>query len=125
MHARYRWNRCKEVICRALLEAFKAMRTNISWWFASISTAMLGSPRRPEIVSTGSAPGYQAAAEAVKRAILLSQRFDMLSPSAYDTWKDMEIKFAPNELKRQPNPLLSKWWTTAANSDRILQGLRA
>jgi hypothetical protein len=79
----------------------------------------------PEIVSTGSARRYQAAPEAVKRAIVLSQRFDMLSPSAYDSWRDIEIKFVPNELKRQPDPLSPKWWTTAANSDRILQGLRA
>jgi len=56
----------------------------------------------PEVVSTGSAPHYQAAAEAAKRAIVLWQPFDMLSPSNYDTWKDVEIIFDPRELKALP-----------------------
>jgi predicted Zn-dependent protease/tetratricopeptide (TPR) repeat protein len=56
----------------------------------------------PEVVSTGSAPHYQAAAEAAKRAIVLSQPFDMLSPSNYDAWKDVEITFDPRELKAVP-----------------------
>ena len=56
----------------------------------------------PEVVSTGSAPHYQAAAEAAKRAIVLSQPFDMLSPSNYDAWKDVEIIFDPRELKALP-----------------------
>jgi hypothetical protein len=52
-----------------------------------------------QIVSTGAGPLYQATAEAAKRAVELSQPFDMLSPSAYDAWKDIEIRFDPNELK--------------------------
>jgi type IV secretory pathway VirB10-like protein len=63
----------------------------------------LGRDRRltapPQVVSTGSGPLYQATAEAAKRAILLSQPFDMLSLSTYDTWKDMEISFNPREFK--------------------------
>jgi predicted Zn-dependent protease/tetratricopeptide (TPR) repeat protein len=62
----------------------------------------------PEVVSIhpvlqwwGSAPP-KAAAEAAKRAIELSQPFDMLSPSTYDTWKDVEIAFYPGELKAAP-----------------------
>jgi biopolymer transport protein ExbD len=53
----------------------------------------------PQVVGTGSGPLYQAAAEAAKRAILLSQPFDMLSQSTYDAWKDMEISFSPRELR--------------------------
>jgi hypothetical protein len=53
----------------------------------------------PEVVSTGSAPHYQAAAEAAERAIVLSQPFDTLSPPNYGAWKDVEISFNPVELK--------------------------
>jgi hypothetical protein len=49
----------------------------------------------PEVVSRGSAPHYQAAAEDAKRAIVVSQPFDMLSPSKYDAWKEIEISFNP------------------------------
>jgi colicin import membrane protein len=52
----------------------------------------------PEVVRSGSTPQYQAAAEAAKRAIVLSQPFDMLSPSNYDFWKDVEVNFNPREL---------------------------
>jgi len=55
----------------------------------------------PQVVSTGSGPLYQATAEAAKRAILLSQPFDMLSLTTYDTWKDMEISFNPRELRNR------------------------
>jgi hypothetical protein len=41
----------------------------------------------------------EAAAEAAKRAIVASQPFDMLSPSNYDAWKEVEIRFNPVELK--------------------------
>jgi predicted Zn-dependent protease len=56
----------------------------------------------PEVVSTGSAPLYQAAAEAAKRAIVLSQPFDMLSRPNHDVWKDVEISFNPGDLKASP-----------------------
>jgi predicted Zn-dependent protease len=59
-----------------------------SWLFAA-----------SEVVSTGSAPHYQTAAEAAERAIVLSQPFDMLSPPNYCAWKDVEISFNPVELK--------------------------
>jgi hypothetical protein len=48
-----------------------------------------------QVVSTGSGPFYQSAAVALKRAIELSQPFDMFSPSTYDDWKDEEIMFDP------------------------------
>jgi predicted Zn-dependent protease len=56
----------------------------------------------PEVVNTGSAPHYQAAAEAAKRAIVRSQPFDMLSPPNYDAWKDVKISFNQGELKATP-----------------------
>jgi hypothetical protein len=52
-----------------------------------------------QVVSTGPGPLYEAIAEAAKRAVELSEPFDMFSPSAYDAWKDLEIRFDPNELK--------------------------
>jgi tetratricopeptide (TPR) repeat protein len=52
-----------------------------------------------QVISGGSGPVYQVTAEAAKRAILLSQPFDMLSPSTYDEWKDVEVRFDPVELK--------------------------
>jgi hypothetical protein len=58
---------------------------------------MLSAP--PQVVSAGSDPLGQATAEAAKRAILVSQPFDMLTPSNYDQWMDMEINFDPNEKK--------------------------
>jgi biopolymer transport protein ExbD len=62
----------------------------------------LGRDRRlsapPQVVSTGSSPLYQATAEAAKRAILISQPFDMLSSSNYDAWKDVEINFDPRAV---------------------------
>jgi len=65
----------------------------------------LGRDRRlsapPQVVSTGSGPLSQATAEAAKRALLVSQPFDMLSLSTYDTWKDMEINFNPRELRNR------------------------
>src|SRR5262249_42633147 len=49
----------------------------------------------PKVVSTRSAPHYQAAAEPAKRAVVLSQAFDMLSPSNYESWQEVEINFSP------------------------------
>jgi tetratricopeptide (TPR) repeat protein len=48
-----------------------------------------------EVRSKGTAPLYQSAVEAAKRAIELSQPFDMLSPSTYDLWETVEINFDP------------------------------
>jgi colicin import membrane protein len=58
---------------------------------------MLSAP--PEIVSAGSGTLAKATAEAAIRAVLVSQPFDMLPPSAYDDWRDMEINFDPRELR--------------------------
>jgi biopolymer transport protein ExbD len=57
----------------------------------------------PQVISKVSGPLYQVAAEAAKRAILLSQPFDMLSPSTYDAWKDVEINFDPRAVGTAPS----------------------
>ncbi len=52
----------------------------------------------PEIVSRGSSPRYQAAADAAMRAVLQGQPYDMLQPSTYDQWKDMIVTFDPRQM---------------------------
>lgn len=54
-----------------------------------------------EVVNAGSDSLSQASVEAAKRAILLSQPFDMLSPSNYDAWKDVQIRFDPSVQQPQ------------------------
>jgi hypothetical protein len=54
----------------------------------------------PVIVSRGSSPSYQVAAEAARRAVLEGQPFNMLRDESYDSWKDMEITFDPKAMFR-------------------------
>jgi outer membrane biosynthesis protein TonB len=56
-----------------------------------------------EVRSKGSGPLYQSAVEAAKRAIELSQPFDMLSPSNYEFWETVEINFDPRTFS-MPGP---------------------
>ncbi len=49
------------------------------------------------VEATASALG-PALAESAKRALLLCQPFTMLKPEHYDQWKDLELKFDPQEL---------------------------
>jgi colicin import membrane protein len=58
----------------------------------------LASP--PQIVSRGTSPRYQVAAEAAVRAVLDGQPFNMLRDETYDAWKDMEITFDPKTMFR-------------------------
>jgi outer membrane biosynthesis protein TonB len=54
--------------------------------------------REPVLVEgTASALG-PALAESAKRALMLCQPFTMLKPEHYDQWKDLELKFDPQEL---------------------------
>ena len=39
-----------------------------------------------------------ALADSAKRALLFCQPFTMLRPDHYDQWKDLELKFDPQEL---------------------------
>lgn len=52
----------------------------------------------PEVVSRGTSPRYQAAADAALRAVLAGQPFDMLQTATYDQWKDMIVTFDPREM---------------------------
>lgn len=54
----------------------------------------------PEIVSRGTSPRYQAAADAAMRAVLQGQPYDMLRPATYDQWKDMIVTFDPRQMFR-------------------------
>jgi colicin import membrane protein len=62
----------------------------------------LGRDRRliapPQIVSRGSSPRYQAAAEAAVRAVLQGQPYNMLRDETYDQWKYMDIDFDPKQM---------------------------
>jgi hypothetical protein len=54
--------------------------------------------REPTVVEdTGTALG-SALTESAKRALMLCQPFTMLKPEHYDLWKDIEVKFDPQEL---------------------------
>lgn len=54
----------------------------------------------PQVVSTGSSPRYQAAAEAAVRAVLQGQPYNMLRPETFDQWKFMDIDFDPKSMFR-------------------------
>jgi outer membrane biosynthesis protein TonB len=64
----------------------------------------LGRDRRliapPQVVSRGTSPRYQAAAESAIRAVLQGQPFNMLRDETYDQWKFMDIDFDPKEMFR-------------------------
>jgi colicin import membrane protein len=54
----------------------------------------------PQIVSTGSSPRYQAAADAAVRAVLQGQPYTMLRDETYEQWKFMDIDFDPKSMFR-------------------------
>jgi outer membrane biosynthesis protein TonB len=54
----------------------------------------------PEVVSHGSSPRYQAAADAAMRAVLQGQPYDMLQSATYEQWKDMIVTFDPRQMFR-------------------------
>ena len=62
----------------------------------------LGRDRRlsatPEVVSQGSSPRYQAAANAAVLAVIHAQPYDMLTDNTYDQWKDMIVTFDPRQM---------------------------
>ena len=51
-----------------------------------------------ELVEATASPLGPALAESAKRALLMCQPFTMLKPEHYDQWKDLELKFDPQEL---------------------------
>jgi len=55
----------------------------------------------PVVVSTGSSPRYQEAADAAVRAVLQGQPYTMLRDETYDQWKSLEIDFDPKSMFRE------------------------
>ena len=54
----------------------------------------------PQVVSTGSSPRYQAAADAAVRAVLQGQPYTMLRDETYEQCKYMDIDFDPKQMFR-------------------------
>jgi outer membrane biosynthesis protein TonB len=54
----------------------------------------------PQVVSSGSSPRYQAAADAAVRAVLQGQPYTMLRDETYEQWKYMDIDFDPKTMFR-------------------------
>jgi outer membrane biosynthesis protein TonB len=54
----------------------------------------------PEVVSRGTSPRYQAAAEAAIRAVLQGQPYNMLRDETYAQWQDIIVTFDPREMFR-------------------------
>jgi outer membrane biosynthesis protein TonB len=54
----------------------------------------------PQVVSTGTSPRYQAAADAAVRAVLEGQPYTMLRDETYEQWKYMDIDFDPKQMFR-------------------------
>jgi colicin import membrane protein len=52
----------------------------------------------PQVVSSGSSPRYQAAADAAVRAVLQGQPYTMLRDETYEQWKYMDIDFDPKQM---------------------------
>ncbi len=56
--------------------------------------------RGPDIVEATASSFGPAFAESGRRAILQCQPYTMLRPETYDQWRDIEIKFTPNDMFR-------------------------
>jgi len=58
-----------------------------------------GTLAAPPQVHTGDRSGrYEQLKESTVRAILASQPFDMLRPSTYETWQELDITFVPRDF---------------------------
>jgi outer membrane biosynthesis protein TonB len=54
----------------------------------------------PQVVTSGSSTLFQASRDSAMRAVFRGQPYNMLRPSTYDSWKDIEITFDPRDLLR-------------------------
>jgi outer membrane biosynthesis protein TonB len=54
----------------------------------------------PQITTRGNGPLYDALKESARRAVLLSEPFDFLSPARYELWKELDLAFKANEDPR-------------------------
>ena len=53
---------------------------------------------RPEVLTNGDGPLFEAVRDSVVRAAVEAQPYDMLSLSAYNAWKEIDINFDPREV---------------------------
>ena len=54
----------------------------------------------PQVLTSGRTTVFMTARENAVRAIFRGQPFDMLSPSTYEIWKEIEITFDPRDMFR-------------------------
>jgi hypothetical protein len=55
---------------------------------------------QPVVIEDSGSPLSSVLAETGRRALLSCQPFTMLRPEHYDLWKDISVKFSPEELRR-------------------------
>jgi hypothetical protein len=52
----------------------------------------------PEVTTNGSGGTYEAVRDSTLRAINASQPFNMLRPSTYESWRELDIGFVPADF---------------------------
>jgi hypothetical protein len=57
----------------------------------------------PEVVSTGTSPQYQAAAQSAVQALVRGQPYEMFSDETYDRWKYMDVVFDSKLVAAPPS----------------------
>jgi len=53
---------------------------------------------QPVVLTGGDGPLFEATRDSALRAVFQAQPYDMLSPTTYDQWKEMDINFDPREV---------------------------
>jgi len=53
---------------------------------------------QPEVLTGGDGQLFEATRDSAVRAVLQAQPYDMLSPTTYDLWKEIEINFDPKDV---------------------------
>jgi hypothetical protein len=53
---------------------------------------------QPVVITGGEGPLFEATRDSALRAVFQAQPYDMLSPTTYDQWKEMDINFDPREV---------------------------
>ncbi len=53
---------------------------------------------RPEVLTNGDGPLFEATRDSAVRAVYRAQPYDMLSLTTYDQWKEIDINFDPREV---------------------------
>jgi hypothetical protein len=54
--------------------------------------------RLVEVLTNGDGPLFEAARDSAMRAVYQAQPYDMLSPTTYDRWKEIDVNFDPREV---------------------------